>query len=60
MKGLNREKLEITHKDADVGISFKEFEKIYKQATIKPYSFLYIDTRSDTYRSCFDTEIIIE
>ena len=60
MKGLNVEKLEIAHKDADVGIPFKQFLKIYREATKRPYSFLYIDTRNDTYRSCFDREISID
>tara|TARA_R110001606_G_scaffold228669_1_gene376662 strand:+ start:262 stop:1086 length:825 start_codon:yes stop_codon:yes gene_type:complete len=59
MKGLNQEKLEIAYKDADVGIPFKQFLKVYKEATVKPYSFLYIDTRTDTYRSCFDKKIEI-
>ena len=60
MKGLNQEKLEIAHRDADVGVPFKQFQQVYKEATVKPYSFLYIDTRTDTYRSCFDTQIMIE
>ena len=60
MKGLNIEKLQIAYKDADVGITFPQFLDVYKEATLKPYSFLYIDTRTDTYRSCFDKQIIIE
>jgi predicted transcriptional regulator len=60
MKGLNQEKIEIAHKDADIGIPFNQFQKVYKEATIKPYSFLYIDTRTDTYRTCFDTQIMID
>lgn len=60
MKGLNLEKLEIVYKDADIGIPFKQFLQVYKEATQKPYSFLYIDTRTDAYRSCFDTQITID
>ena len=60
MKGLNQEKLEIAHKDADVGIPFKQFQEVYKEATQKPYSFLYIDTRTDTYRSNFDRQITVD
>ena len=60
MKGLNIEKLEIAYKDADVGIPFKQFLQVYKEATQKPYSFLYIDTRTDTYRSCFDRQITMD
>jgi len=54
MKGMNINKLETIHKDADVSMDFKSFKKVYDYATKKPYSFLYIDTRTDTYRKNFD------
>ena len=59
MKGMNLEKLKEVHKDADVGVKFDNFLEIYKYATMRPYSFLYIDTRDDSFRSNFDNQLIM-
>ena len=59
MKGMNIEKLREVHKDADVGVKFDNFLEIYKYATMRPYSFLYIDTRDDSFRSNFDNQLIM-
>ena len=58
-KGLsqNIEKLEQIYRNADLSISFEVFVEIYRFATLKPYSFLYIDTRNNQYRVNFNTEI---
>jgi hypothetical protein len=55
----NKEKLITLYKDADIGISFDEFEKLYKIATDEKYSFLYIDTRNDKFRKNFSIEFQI-
>lgn len=51
--------MEALHKDCDTGIIFETFYKIYKKATKRPYSFMFIDTRSDEFRRNFDEKFII-
>ena len=59
-KGLPEHKVKEIYKDSDISIaSFDTFYKIYKEATVKPFSFLYIDTRGDKLRMNFDKEFII-
>jgi hypothetical protein len=55
-KGQPLEKLKEIHKDADISIPLDMFLYLYKVATAKPYSFLYIDTRNDKYRVGFNRE----
>ncbi len=52
-------KLETIHKDADVGIEYDEFEELYLTATEEKYSFLYIDTRNDSFRKGFSEQFQI-
>ena len=59
-KGFNEKKLEEIHKDCDTRVPLETFLKIYKIATKKPFSFLYIDTRSDTFRRNFNREFVIK
>jgi hypothetical protein len=59
-KGQPLAKLETIYKDADISIPFDEFAKIYKVATEKPYSFLNINTRNETFKRNFNTEIKIK
>jgi len=59
-KGLPEEKLLKIYNDADTAIPFELFEKIYKRATEKQYSFLYIDVKDDTFRINFNTAITID
>lgn len=58
-KGLsnNIEKLEQIYMNADLSIPFEKFREVYNFATIKPFSFLYIDTRNNQYRINFNKEI---
>ena len=53
-KGQTDDKLEKIMKDADLSIDFETLKKIYKHATAEPYCFLYIDTRNEQYRKCFN------
>lgn len=53
-KGLTDEKLEKVKNDADLGIDLEKLKAIYKSATSAPYSFLYVDTRLEQYRKCFN------
>ena len=58
-KGFPEKKMQEIHRDCDSGLPFDLFYKIYKKATKKPFSFMYIDTRSDSYRRNFDQQFII-
>lgn len=59
-KGFPEAKLLEIYKDCDSSVPFNTFSELYKKATEIPHSFLYIDTRSDSYRCCFDKQFIIE
>ncbi len=59
-KGFSEKKINELYRDADSSINFDEFYKVYKQATEKPYSFLYIDTRNDILRQNFSHQIILK
>lgn len=54
-----KDKLEVIHSEADINISLELFEDIYKSATEEKYSFLYVDTRNDTFRKNFNYQIVI-
>ena len=60
-KGLsqNIEKLEQIYRNADLSVSFEEFVEMYRFATLRPFSFLYIDTRNNQYRVNFNKQILI-
>ena len=58
-KGFPEKKIAEIYKDCDSSIPFDTFLKIYHQATKKPHSFLYIDSRSDKMRCGFDQEFIL-
>jgi hypothetical protein len=58
--GMNKQKLETIYKDADIGVPFDKFEEIYKEATKEKYSFLYIDTRTDSFRKGFNYAIEVK
>lgn len=53
-KGLDPEKLEKIRRDADLSLNFGVLDKIYHNATEQPYSFLYVDRLTESYRKCFD------
>lgn len=53
------EKLQKLYKDADLSTPFSVFYKMYKYATSKPYSFLYIDTNNDEFRENFNKKFYL-
>lgn len=59
-KGQSKKKLEEIYRDCDIGVEPEIFQEIYHQATEKPYSFLYIDSRNNTFRQNFSHEFIID
>ena len=56
-RSFSEDKLEDIHRHLDLSIEFPEFLKIYRYATEKPYSFLYVDVRNDKFRKNFNEEI---
>ncbi len=58
-KGFTEQKLKELYKDCDSSIPFDTFYAMYKEATEKPFSFMYIDCRNDRIRQNFDKEYII-
>ena len=58
-KGFPQKKVEEIYKDCDNSVPFETFLEVYKNATEKPFSFMYIDTRADKFRRNFDNEFII-
>jgi hypothetical protein len=59
-KSQPTEKLEQIYKDGDISLPFSTFEKMYKFATKEPYSFFYVDTRSEEYRIGFSKRFVLE
>ena len=53
-KGMPDDKLQHIYKMADISIPFELFVQIYKKATEKMYSFLYIDTQKEIFRRNFN------
>ncbi len=58
-RGQPVEKLEEIHKNASLSIPFDEFVRVYKFATLEPFSFLYIDCTNGTFRRNFNTLISV-
>ena len=56
-RGQPRKKIDEIHRDADVNVDPEEFYDIYKFATEKDYSFLYIDTKTSEFRRNFNFQI---
>lgn len=56
-KGHSLKKIEEVHRDLDVSIPVDEFYRVYKFATEEPFSFLYVDTVSGTFRRNFNVLI---
>jgi hypothetical protein len=58
-KGMADDKVKVLHNDLNLSMDFEKFLEIYKNATEKPYSFLWISTSDDKLRCGFDKDIII-
>jgi hypothetical protein len=52
--GESKKKMEEIHSNADVRLEFEEFIDVYKFATEKPFSFLYIDRHDCHFRTNFN------
>lgn len=58
--GMSEEKLEMIHRDADIGIDFDKFDELYHYATKERRSFLYIDQVNQTFRKNFNIDLTIK
>ena len=58
-KSFNREKLMVLFEALDLSIEFETFEKLYNDATAKPFNFLYVDSRDNTYRKNFNERYLL-
>lgn len=56
-KSFSEEKLKDLYRDLDLSLDFDDFIKAYHYATLQPYSFLYISTKSDELRKNFNEKI---
>ena len=59
-KGFAEKKIYELYKDCDSSIPFETFYNMYQQATQRPHSFFYVDSRSDKCRSNFNQQFILE
>jgi hypothetical protein len=53
-KGHQQKKIDEICRDVDVHVPRDEFYELYKFATEKPFSFLYVDVRGGTFRRNFN------
>ena len=58
-KGFPDAKLGEIYKDCDSAIPFETFCKICKKATKHPFSFMYMNPRSDSYRKNCSEQFIL-
>ena len=58
-RGQPKKKLDEIYRDADVAVDAEEFYDIYKFATEKEFSFLYIDTKTSEFRRNFNFQIVV-
>ena len=59
-RGQPKKKLDEIYRDADVAVDAEEFYDIYKFATEKEFSFLYIDTKTSQFRRNFNFQIQLD
>jgi hypothetical protein len=57
--GLNEAKLKEIYANADLNISYEEFETLYHDSTAEKYNFFYVDTNGD-YRKNFSHRYIMK
>jgi isoleucyl-tRNA synthetase len=56
-KGQPENKLKTIYEDAGIDITFDTFLRLYHHATSAPYSFLYMNTRTDDFRMNFNRRL---
>lgn len=59
-EGHSFQKIEDIYRDADISIPIDEFWRVYKFATDRKYSFLYIDCTTGEFRKNFNELIHVE
>ena len=57
--GHSDDKLIKFHRDLDLTIDRDTFIDMYREVTLKPFNFLYVDVGRGRYRKNLDTEIIV-
>lgn len=58
-KGHTEDKLLTIYKDSDINVTYEKFIQLYNIAVEKPYGFLYVDTRNDTFRRNFTDQLLL-
>lgn len=56
-KSFSLAKLQSIHRSLDLGIEFDDFWKVYQYCVAEPYSFMYLNTRSEEIRRNFNQRI---
>lgn len=56
-KSFSEDKLEIAHKVLDLSIDFDKLWSMYQHCTSKPYSFLYVNVRTEEFRCNFNKKL---
>lgn len=59
-KSFSEDKLQLVHKGLDLSLEFDKFWAMYQHCVEKPYSFLYVNVRSEDYRCNFNKKIEID
>jgi hypothetical protein len=59
-KSFSEEKMALIHKGLDLSIEFNQLWNIYQHCTSKPFSFLYINVRTEQYRCNFNKKLEID
>ena len=54
------EKLMVLFGALDLSIEFDTFENLYNDATAKPFNFLYVDSRDNTYRKYYERYLLTD
>jgi hypothetical protein len=59
-KSFSEEKMALIHKGLDLSLDFDKLWNLYQHCVSKPYSFLYINVRTEQYRCNFNKQLDIE
>lgn len=59
-KSFSEEKMMLVHKGLDLSLDFNKLWNLYQHCVIKPYSFLYINVRTEEYRCNFNKKLELE
>lgn len=59
-KSFSQDKLQLVHKGLDLSIEFDKLWSLYEHCVDKPYSFLYINVRSEEMRCNFNKRIVFD